>query len=166
MPERRLSTIEILLHKLIAAKPISLLNSRLLHRLDTVMYQLTGGRTTLTVLLSGLPMVTLTTTGAKSGLPRTLPLLYIRDAAHPAIVVVIASNWGKPHSPAWYHNLKANPRARGAIDGKTIEYLAHEAIGEEYDYFWQLALNTYAGYAVYKARASNRHIPVMVLTPV
>ncbi len=166
MPERRLSDMKVRLHKLMAAQPISLFNARALHRLDAVIYRVTGGRTTLLALLSGLPVVILTTTGAKSGLPRTLPLLYIRDAAPCENVVLVASNWGKPHSPAWYYNLKANPRARGIIDGKTVEYLAHEATGEEYDYFWQLALNTYAGYGVYRMRASNRHIPVMVLTPV
>jgi hypothetical protein len=62
--------------------------------------------------------------------------------------------------------LKANPRAICAIGGKVGEYMAHEASGEEYERFWQCALDTYIGYPNYKQRVDERHIPIMVMTPV
>ena len=74
-------------------------------------FQTEGGRATVTSVLAGLPVVLLTTTGVKSGLPRTLPLLCIRDERNPTTFALVASNWGQTHYPAWYLNLKANPRA-------------------------------------------------------
>ncbi len=105
----------------------------------------------------------LTTTGAKSGLPRTVPLLYIRDENHPNSFALIATNWGQRTYPAWYFNLKANPEALCVIEGKAGSYLAHEAAGDEYDRFWQYATNTYFGYTLYKQRISGRRIPIMVM---
>jgi F420H(2)-dependent quinone reductase len=69
---------------------------------------LTRGRTTFSSLIAGLPVVMLTTTGARSGLQRTLPLLGIPQDDS---VVVIASNFGRSRDPGWYHNLRANPQA-------------------------------------------------------
>jgi len=63
-------------------------------------------------------------------------------------------------------NLKANPRAVGAIRGQIETYIAHEASGEEYDRFWQYAANTYPGYPLYKHRVGARRIPIMIMTPV
>jgi len=73
-----------------------------LHHFDHVAFKLSGGRATLTSALAGLPVVHLTTTGAKSGLPRTLPLLCIRDERNPDTFALVASNWGQTHYPAWY----------------------------------------------------------------
>ena len=137
-----------------------------LHHFDHAFLKLTNGRTTMTSILSGLPVVMLTTTGAKSGLPRKVPLLYIRDSHDSDTFAIVASNWGQKHFPAWYFNLKANPRTTCAIDGQVGEYMAHEAGGEEYERFWQHAMDTYIGYPKYKSRAGERHIPIMVMTPV
>jgi deazaflavin-dependent oxidoreductase (nitroreductase family) len=165
MPDSQPATLNRSLQKMIAAKPITFFNARVLHHLDKAVYRLSGKRTTFTAAIFRLPIITLTTTGAKSGLPRTLPLIGIRDSDQPGTLAVIASNYGQPQSPAWFFNLKANPQASGTIRGKTVVYVAHEATGEEYDRLWQLAVNTYAGYSVYKTRAANRHIPIMVLVP-
>src|SRR5262245_20064927 len=94
-------------------------------------FQTECGRATLTSALAGLAVVLLTTTGAKSGLPRTLPLLCIRDERSPSTFALVASNWGQTHYPAWYFNLKANPQAVGSIRGQVQTYVAHEASGEE-----------------------------------
>jgi deazaflavin-dependent oxidoreductase (nitroreductase family) len=120
----------------------------------------------MTSLLAGLPVVLVTTTGAKTGRPRTLPLLCIRDESDPNTFALIASNWGQRRNPAWYYNLKTNPRATCTIEGRTGEYIAHEATGEEYERFWRYAENIYIGYPRYKQRAGRRHIPIMVMTPV
>ena len=119
----------------------------------------------MTGLFTGLTVVIVTATGAKSGLPRTLPLLCIRDEQDSATFALIATNWGQEHYPAWYFNLKANPRAVCSIAGKTGQYLAHEAAGEEYARYWQDAADTYKGYPLYKQRIHGRKIPIMVMSP-
>jgi deazaflavin-dependent oxidoreductase (nitroreductase family) len=125
---------------------------------------MSGGQMTLTNLLAGLPVVILTTTGARSGLPHTTPLARITDPANPDRFAVIASNLGQPHHPAWYYNLKAHSRATVTIDHQVKSYIAHEARDEEYAMFWSYALDIYPGYQHYKERAAERHIPIIVLT--
>jgi deazaflavin-dependent oxidoreductase (nitroreductase family) len=117
----------------------------------------------LTSYIAGLPMVVLTTTGAKSGLKRTTPLLAIREGDDDTCFALIASNWGQDHHPGWYHNLKANPQATATIKGVSREYRAYEANGEEYDDYWQRASQIYFGYMLYKKRVGDRRIPIMVL---
>lgn len=136
--------------------------SRILHPLDGLVFRLSGGKYSLTGLVTGLPVYVLTCTGAKSGQPRQVTLL---GFARGEQVVLIASNWGQAHYPAWYHNLKAHPRATLTHRGKTRDYVAHEAQGAERDSAWQQAVALYPGYENYVIRASGRHIPVMLLTP-
>lgn len=143
----------------------SWLFSIILHDTDRMVLNLTGGRATLSNALAGMPVVMVTTTGAKSGQPRTLPLVYVADDRNPGVIALIASNWGQKHNPAWYYNLKAHPRATCSIDGAAKEYLAREASGEEYERFWGYAVDTYFGYALYKQRAGERHIPILVMEP-
>jgi deazaflavin-dependent oxidoreductase (nitroreductase family) len=138
--------------------------SRILHHFDHAFLTVTRGRTTLAGLLTGLPVVVVVTTGAKTGLPRSIPLLCIFDDDHTNAFAIVASNWGQRHLPAWYFNLKKNPRAACSINGKSSEHIAHEAFGDEYDIFWQRATSTYLGFTVYKQRAGARRIPIMVMT--
>jgi len=153
------------MQKIAASQPGSWFYARTLHHFDRLFLRLSGGRMTMTSLVAGLPMVIVTTTGAKSGLPRTLPLVCVRDESEPGTFALIASNWGQERYPAWYFNLKANPRATCSIAGEAGEYMAHEATGEEYARFWQSAADAYFGYPLYKQRISGRNIPVMVMTP-
>jgi len=146
-----------------STRPGAWFGSHVLHTADRAAFQLSGGRSTLTSHLAGLPMVMLSTTGAKSGLPRTTPLVAIRHEADLCRFALIASNWGQDHHPGWYHNLKANPVATCTIEGVSRAYRAHEASGEEYDYYWQRASQTYFAYTLYKQRVGNRRIPIMVL---
>lgn len=130
-----------------------------LHRLDRPVLHLTKGRKTLTSWLAGFPVVVLTTKGAKSGLPRTLPLAAMQDGSR---VVLIASSFGKPHNPAWYYNLKAHPDAKVNILGVNYPCTAIEVKGDERDNYFQKAVAMYAGFARYAEKA-NRKIPVIVL---
>ena len=98
--------------RLAATRPGSWFFARTLHHADRVMYRLSRRRTTLAALLSGLPVVMLTTTGARSGRETTVPLLGFEEGDS---VVLVASNYGQAHHPAWYHNLRAHPRARIAV---------------------------------------------------
>lgn len=136
--------------------------SRTAHHMDRPVIRLSNGRQSLTGILAGLPVITLTTAGAKSGEPRTVPLVGIADGDK---VVLIASNFGRSHHPAWYHNLRANPEATLSMQGNPGTYIAHEATGAEREKYWQTAVDLYAGYAAYQQRTGGRQIPVMVLTP-
>jgi deazaflavin-dependent oxidoreductase (nitroreductase family) len=91
------------------------------HRLDQLVSKLTGGKRSFAGIAGGLPAVILTTTGAKSGKPRTVALLGI---PHPDGVAVVATNYGAAKHPAWYHNLKANPAATVTIEGDTWDATA------------------------------------------
>jgi deazaflavin-dependent oxidoreductase (nitroreductase family) len=132
------------------------------HHADRIVLRVSGGRTTAVGLAAGLPVLTLTTIGAKSGQLRSVPLAAIRDGDK---LVLIASNFGQPHHPAWYHNLKKHPQATVTLNGRTGDYVAGEAKDEEYERLWQKAVALYAGYAAYKTRTGGRQIPILVLTP-
>jgi len=133
-----------------------------LHKIDRPFLRLSNDRISLTGILAGLPVIILTTIGAKSGLQRKMPLSAVFDGEK---VILIASYLGKLNHPAWYHNLKANPKAQVKIQGKEKDYIAREAEGEERQRYWAQAVELYQGYENYRKRAGNRLIPVMVLTP-
>jgi deazaflavin-dependent oxidoreductase (nitroreductase family) len=135
------------------------------HHLDKLFLRLSGGRTTLVHIVSGLPAMLITTTGAKSGLPRTVPLVYIRDMENTNQIAVVASNFGQHHLPGWYYNLKAHPRAVCMIDGQVQSCVAREVYDAEYARFWGYTQETYYGYRMYQQHAGRR-IPIFVLTPV
>jgi deazaflavin-dependent oxidoreductase (nitroreductase family) len=162
---KRYSLLHSIIQKIVSSRPGSWFFSHTLHHLDRIVLKLTRQRTTLTAILAGLPVIFLTTVGAKSGMRRTVPLVAITDERNPDTFAVIASNWGQSAHPAWYLNLKACPRAAGSISGRTVQYVAHEPSGEEYARFWQRAEETYIGYSLYKVRAGERHIPIMVMRP-
>ncbi|HJU97038.1 MAG TPA: nitroreductase family deazaflavin-dependent oxidoreductase [Jiangellaceae bacterium] len=146
-----------------ATAPVSWLYRRVLHHIDRLGYRLTRGRYTPSGWFTGLPVVILTTTGARTGQQRTSPVIGMPDAGN---VVVIASNWGQRHAPAWYYNLRANPAAAVTVGGVVHRVRAREAIGDERDRLWRRDLELYPGRAAYERRAANRRIPVVVLEPV
>jgi deazaflavin-dependent oxidoreductase (nitroreductase family) len=120
-----------------------------------------GGRHTFASLVSGLPVAMLTTTGARSGLPRTVPVLGLPQADG---LAVIASNYGQERNPAWYYNLRADPRGEVAFGGERWRFRAVEAEGEERERIWQQGLRVYPGWSQYERRATHRRISVFVLT--
>jgi F420H(2)-dependent quinone reductase len=136
--------------------------SRTLHHVDWVLMGLSRGRLSVPGLVTGLPVVMLTTIGARTNLPRTIPVVGMRDAEK---VILIASNWGRPRHPAWYHNLRTHPQAIVVIRGQPGTYVARQATGAERDRYWQRAVALYRGFAAYAGRTGGRDIPVMVLTP-
>ena len=144
------------------SKPGAWFSARTLHHFDRPLLRMTHGRHSLTSLMSGLPVVTVTTLGAKSGQPRSLPLIAIPDEGN---VILIASNFGQHHHPAWYYNLRAHPEVQLTYEGQTVTYLAHETDGAERERCWQRAVDLYSGYANYKQRAKHRQIGVFLLTP-
>lgn len=142
-------------------RPVSDLLSRVLHRADAFMHHLTRGGHTFTEL-TGLPIAQLTIKGAKTGKLRTLTLVSIPDDDK---FVLIATNFGQKHHPAWYYNLKKNPECKVIFNNRSGKYIARETDGDEYKKYWQVALSYYEGYEKYRQRAGHRHIPIMVLEP-
>jgi deazaflavin-dependent oxidoreductase (nitroreductase family) len=151
-----------LIRRQAGAAPMARLLARTFHHLDRLVFRLTKGRLTFAHLITGLPVVMLTTTGAKSSKPRTLPVLGIPDGERMA---VMASNWGQCRHPGWYYNLRANPRASVTVGDVTRAVSAYEAEGEERERLWQRGLEFNPAWVGYQRRAANRRFPVMVLTP-
>lgn len=145
----------------LAWRPISWFMARVLHHADALVLRLSGGKLTF-AQISGLPIIELTTTGAKTGKQRTLPITGLPDGDKYAL---IASNFGQDHHPGWYYNLKSNPECTVKKDGQTGVFIAREADEDENKYYYDMAISYYVGYAAYKQRAGNRKIPVMILEP-
>lgn len=136
--------------------------ARTLPHIDRILLDITDGKVALPEILAGIPVIELTTTGAKSGKPRTTPLLGIKDGEK---WVVVASNWGSSRHPAWYHNIRSNPDVKVTADSDTGTYIAREASDDEYDEYWSRARELYAGFEAYARRSGDRDIPVLVLEP-
>jgi deazaflavin-dependent oxidoreductase (nitroreductase family) len=136
---------------------------RVLHRIDQPIFRATGGRHTLTSLLTGLPIGVLATTGARSGRPRHSPLLIYPTSAGE---MVIASNYGQLRHPAWYHNLLAHPEAELAVRGARRRVRARQLQGEDRERIWQEAVRTYPGLIAYAGWAQGRDIPILLLEDV
>ncbi len=105
------------------------------------------------------PIVLFTTTGAKSGEKRYVPLMRVEEGGRYAMV---ASKGGDPKHPFWYYNVKANPEVT-VQDGDTISTkTAREVDGAEREHWWKLAVEAYPPYAEYQTKTS-RQIPVFVV---
>jgi deazaflavin-dependent oxidoreductase (nitroreductase family) len=105
------------------------------------------------------PLLILTTTGAKSGRPREIPLVYTTDGDR---IVVIASKGGAPTNPAWYHNLVANPTVTVELPGETFQARVIVAEGQERQRLFEAQSALMPGFADYQ-RNTTRQLPVVVL---
>jgi deazaflavin-dependent oxidoreductase (nitroreductase family) len=115
---------------------------------------------------AGAPLILLTTTGARTGLPRTSPTMYLAEGDR---LHVFASNAGGPHNPAWYHNLRADPRVVVEIGRDDVverfAAVASEITGAERDRIYTRQAELVPAFAGYQA-ATSRVIPVVALEPV
>ncbi|MGH2942269.1 MAG: nitroreductase family deazaflavin-dependent oxidoreductase [Solirubrobacteraceae bacterium] len=150
------------LRRLGASRPGAWVFARVLHRVDRPVHRLTRGRHTFTSLLAGIPVVMLTTTGARSGVARTVPVLGLPTDDG---LVVIASSFGRTSHPAWHHNLRANPDAVVTVGGAQRAVRAVAAGGERRARIWREGLTVYPGWSQYERRAAHREIVVYVLEP-
>ncbi|MGH3635757.1 nitroreductase family deazaflavin-dependent oxidoreductase [Mycobacterium sp.] len=143
-----------------ATKAGSVLFRPTAHHLDQLVSKLTGGKRSFAGIAAGLPTVMLTTTGAKSGKPRTVALLGI---PHPDSVAVVAANYGGAKHPAWYHNLKADRAATVTLEGETWRAIARPATPRVRDEIWADGVEMYPGLAKEEAWAGDRQIEAFVL---
>jgi deazaflavin-dependent oxidoreductase (nitroreductase family) len=107
----------------------------------------------------GAPLLLLTSIGAKSGEPRTTPVMYLPDGER---LVIFASKAGAPTNPAWYHNLTANPTASVEVGTETVQVQATVAAGEERERLYERQSARFPQFADY-AQKTTRVIPVVIL---
>jgi len=109
----------------------------------------------------GVTHLLLTTRGRRSGTLRRTALIYRQDGER---YVVVASNGGSPRHPAWYLNLRSDPRVAVQVGGETFAASARPAEGEERERLWELMAEVWPDYRRYQQR-TGREIPVVVLEP-
>jgi deazaflavin-dependent oxidoreductase (nitroreductase family) len=129
-------------------------------KVDPWLLRATGGRLSMGLML---PSALLTTTGAKTGQPRTNPVFYFHDGAD---VIVIASNYGDDKHPAWYYNVRANPKVQIATHGGGPVLTASEVTDlAERKRVWAMADRIYPLWVDYRRRAGQgqRTIPIFRL---
>jgi deazaflavin-dependent oxidoreductase (nitroreductase family) len=143
-------------------KPGTWYSSKVGARFDPWLVRVSGGR--LDSALGTIPVAVLTVRGARSGVERKVPLLYFNDGED---VILIASSYGRPKTPSWYFNLKANPDVRLEAKGRSGSYRAEEVPeGPERDRLFDQARKVYRGYTDYERRTEGiRRIPVIRLRP-
>jgi len=110
--------------------------------------------------LRGVPIILLTSVGAKSGKLRKTPLMRVE---HEGEYAVVASRGGDPEHPVWYFNLTANPHVELQDGPVKKDYQAREVTGEEKAIWWERAVAVWPDYAEYQKK-TTREIPVFVLT--
>ncbi len=108
----------------------------------------------------GRSLLLLTTTGARSGQSRTIPMMYIPDGDR---LLVIASNAGASKHPDWYHNLVAHPEVTVEVGSETYDAIAIVTEGEERQRLWNRIVESYPFFTDHQAKVT-RQIPVIALS--
>jgi deazaflavin-dependent oxidoreductase (nitroreductase family) len=156
---RRLRLDEALLERALMSPAGYRYLVRLAPRLDKVLIPRTNGR----LSSAGIDRVGLvTTTGAKSGLPRTQPLVLLDDSDG---LLAIGSNYGRPTHPAWSANLLAHPECTVEFKAAAAPYRAEQLTGEDRASAWATATDFYAGYERYRVGCAPREIRIFRLRP-
>jgi len=140
---------------------------KVMSQVTTAVYRWTGGLLGSTWRVGsafpwGIPVLLLTTTGRKSGQPRTLPLLFIEEGDR---IIIVASKGGLPSEPLWYKNLVANPECDVQIKRRKLKAKARTASPEEREALWPKLVAHYPDFASY-ATWTDRIIPVVILEPI
>jgi deazaflavin-dependent oxidoreductase (nitroreductase family) len=136
--------------------------SRILRHLDDLVGRLSSGRTSAPEALAGLAVLDVTTTGRRSGQPRTSHLISfpVGDS-----LALLGTNFGQGSTPAWVLNLEADPHATLTYRGRSVEAVARPADDAELEQVVQEAARHYIGYAKYRQRiGTSRRLRVFVLT--
>lgn len=146
-----------------SSRPGAWLMSKVAHRLDGVVFRRSGGRQTMSSILAGLPIVMITTTGAKSGLARTSPLTAVPVGED---IALVGTNFGQESTPGWVYNLEADPTGRASHGPSTVDFVAQPADEEERPQALLTAAKMYSGYDKYRGRVTDREVRVFILRSV
>ncbi|MBK7975475.1 MAG: nitroreductase family deazaflavin-dependent oxidoreductase [Deltaproteobacteria bacterium] len=128
-------------------------------RFHVWLYRRTGGRVLGQVMNA--PILLLTTTGRKTGVARTTPLIFLRDGSE---LAVVASNGGADRTPAWWLNLQQQGVGEVQIGPRRTSVTARQASAAEQARLWPLLNGIYPEYESYQKK-TTRPIPVVLLTP-
>ena len=122
------------------------------------LYEGSGGKEGTTLLDRGIPVVVVTSIGAKSGKLRKNPVMRVE---HDGAYALVASKGGAPENPIWYHNLMADPRVELQDEGEKWDMVVRQVTGDERATWWDRAVAAYPDYADYQEK-TDREIPVFV----
>lgn len=125
------------------------------------LYESSGGKEGNTLMDTGLPVILLTTVGAKSGKIRKTPLMRVE---HDGKYAIVASQGGAPKHPVWYFNVKSHPVVELQDGPVKQDMTAREVTGAEKAEWWDRAVAAFPPYADYQKK-TDREIPVFVLEP-
>jgi deazaflavin-dependent oxidoreductase (nitroreductase family) len=145
---------------IVSTRPGSRVLSWVLPPLDRTLTRVSEGRTSAPKLLVGVPVLTLTSTGRRSGLPRETQLVGIPVGG---TLAVLGTNFARPETPAWVHNLEADPRATVSHRGTTVYVMARPASEQERTDVLAASASVYSGYLKYLERISGRDVRIFVL---
>ena len=156
------NAVQRALRRFVASRHGAWVSKRVLHRLDLVAHRIAPHHAPPSQWLAAVPIGLLTTTGARSGEPRTVPLMLapLDDGWG-----VIASHYGSTRPPAWYFNLRAHPDATLELDGVVHRVRAEQVQGADRERVRQAALAYHSGYTAYEERAGGRDLGFFVLHP-
>jgi deazaflavin-dependent oxidoreductase (nitroreductase family) len=147
------------IRRVAATRPGAWFFAHTLHRADEALRRLSRGRVSM-LALAGLSPLFVTSTGARTGLARTVPLVGVPIDGG---IGLIGTNFGQARTPGWVHNLLATPEVVVASGGRSAPARARLAAEHERHHIWERARSLYVGYDAYARRIGNRHIRVFVL---
>jgi deazaflavin-dependent oxidoreductase (nitroreductase family) len=150
------------LQELACTRPGAWVFSRSLRHLDDLVSRMTHGRTSAPEVLAGLPVIDVTTTGRRSGRPRTTHLIAVpfQDT-----LALLGTNFGQPTTPAWVLNLEADPHVSVRHHGSSVEVVARRATDVERVAVLEASARVYGGYLKYQQRITGRRLRIFVLEP-
>jgi deazaflavin-dependent oxidoreductase (nitroreductase family) len=143
-----------------ATAPAARLLARTLRPVDGLLHRAVGGRVSAPGMLAGLPVVVLTTTGARTGAPRAVPLIPVIT---PEVFAVLGTNFGGAQTPAWAVNLEAHPWAELTFGGRSVAVRARLLEGDARAALLAHANEVYPGFGRYERRAAHRQVRVFAL---
>jgi len=158
---RKPSAVQVAMQHIAATRGGAWFFARTVHHIDRVLLRLSKGRVTLPGVVAGLPILTVATTGARTGQRRSVPLLGVPAGEG---IAVLGSSFGQPRTPGWYYNMRADPAVEVTYRDKTVKAIAREADDDEAQVIWDRARTIYAGYEAYASRLKNRRIHIMILS--
>jgi len=158
---RRPNAVQVATQHIAATRAGAWFFARTTHHFDSALLRVSRGRVTLTGATAGIPVLTVTTTGARTGQLRSAPLIGVPAGDD---IAVLGTRFGQSRNPGWYHNMRANPTVEVTYRNKTIKAIAREADDKERQAIWDRAKTIYVGYQAYADRIKNRQIHVMILS--
>lgn len=156
---RRETVLTRIVRRVAPTRPFIAVYRRIGARIDPWINRVTKGAYATRV--AGFPALTLVTTGAKTGRRRESSLFYVRDGDD---FVVVGTNFGTEHHPAWTYNLRADPNAEIEVGGETVAVTAESVGDEDFERLWPGFTEFYEGYDAYRARL-EREARMFALRP-